>query len=187
GSVEQWPFFDYQKQLEQPRVEVSIEREAGLATIRQPHVFEGTGTINSIQRVWIENEGFTACSGAGFGNSEQDLRALWREHGADADIRMRLGQTGGRFPADGQPVVHSSTAPHYYMSFRIEIDAGAETEFVIRSDYHSDDNGGDLRSEKQRERSYTEPAAEIARQRTSWQRHLQHEVPQIRCSDAGLE
>lgn len=194
GSVEQWPFFDYQRQLDKPQVTVQIERDLPLARITQPHVFEGIGSINSIQRVWLELPEGAACCGAGFGNSESDLRALWREHGADSHIRMRLGQTGGRYAAadggnDSEPdtIEFRHAQPHYYMTIRLRIEAGAECELLLRTDFHTDDEEGDLRSEHARRREYPEPTEETERQQLAWQRHLHSEVPQIECDDAELE
>src|SRR5690606_18547721 len=144
GSVEQWPFFDYWKQLEKPQVEVAINRSLSMATITQPHSFEGIGTIKSIQRIWLELPEGALPAGAGFGNSEQDIRAQWREHGPAADIRMRLGQTGGRYPVGADPITFSSPAPHYYMTVRLAIAAGDSLELTLRTDYHTDDEEGDL-------------------------------------------
>ena len=187
GSVEQWPFFDYWKELEKPKVEVAIDRPLSLATITQPHSFEGVGTINSIQRIWLELPEGALAAGAGFGNSEQDIRAQWREHGPASDIRMRLGQTGERYPVGADPITFSSPAPHYYMTVRLAIAARDSLELTLRTDYHTDDEDGDLRSGHARTSDSTPPTDELARQKRSWKRYLRHEVPQIECSDSELE
>ncbi|MCB1217252.1 hypothetical protein KDL44_07655 [bacterium] len=187
GSAEQWPFFDYWKELERPQIEVAIERTLPLVTITQPHSFEGLGTISSVQRIWLELPDGALPAGGGFGNSEQDLRALWREHGPAADVRMRLGQTGARYPAGADPIVFSSPAPHYYITVRLAIAAGDELELTLHSDYHTDDEGGDLRSGHARITDQA-PARECIRAiRRDWQRHLREGVPQIECSDGELE
>ncbi len=173
--------------------------------------------VNSIQRVWLGQP----LSAGGYCQSESELHTLWHDHGVESSLRLRLGQVGGRFvggaavtgrqvenkseeeggqkrpPHHPEPLKHSHRAPLYYMTTRLALEPGESQDVVIQTDFHTDDPGGDLRTQAQLDweakhgKPYrlTSKAVDraMAAEEKAWRRYLDSEVPQLECSDKPLE
>lgn len=171
GQVEQWPFFDYQASLPEPRVSCEADPAKGMLILTQPHPHHGLPQLNSVQTVTLDRP-FDVC---GFGQNEGDLACLWHDHGCLASLRMRLGQVGGRFVRmDEQHPGFSHRHPLYYFAVRVRLEPGQSETLSVGAQYRTDDPGGML-----------ENALE-GTTRAEWRHYLEEEVPQLECSDADL-
>jgi len=192
GTVEQWPFFDYQASGPEPQIRCEFDVPKHMLTLTQPHPHDGLPPLNSIQTVTLARR-LDAC---GFAQSEGELATLWHDHGALASLRLRLGQVGGRLvlqapvgrtasPSANEdtdklsvlPANPSFTHRHpvYYFATRIRVEPGKPQLVSVGSYFRTDDAHG---------------AIEGAQEGTSpeeWRHYLSEEVPQLQCSDKGLE
>ena len=190
GSVEQWPFFDYDRREPEPLVECAIEPHLRGVRLTQPHVHPGPGTVNSVQTVTASH--YLAAYGLGL--NEGDLHALWRDHGCLANLRMRLGQVGGRLPwykppaphkrepvggnghvpPEPEPITLRHRHPLYYFAVRVILEPGEMQLLSVASQYHTDDTDGEL------------PGRYDGTAEDEWQEYLREEVPQLDCDDEDL-
>ncbi len=188
GTVEQWPFFDYPRTDAGPNVRCEIDPKRREVTLTQPHPHHGLPqVVNSIQRVWLElpGESKQTLSSCGFGENEGDLRTLWHDHRALASLRMRLGQVGGRYSGD-ETISFAHPHPLYYMTVALELAPGEIRDVILRTDFHTDDEAGDLRTKSEQQRRYPMPDVAIKREAAAWRKYLTTEVPQLDCDDPAL-
>ncbi len=191
GQVQQWAFFDYQRGVDEPQVRCETHPRAGRIIITQPHPHHGLPAMSSVQTLCFGKP--LACYGSCL--SEGDLRTLWHDHGALESLRLRLGQTGGRFVeqlsgADAAPAVFSHRQPLYYAGVRVELKPGRSSTVTVRCEFGTTDEaalssacGTDCVVAEEQPRS---TAAHLAAEAKAWRQYLNSGVPQLECSDAEL-
>jgi len=175
GQVEQWPFFDYHRERDEPLVACTVEPHLRRIKLVQPHPHDGPGEVNSIQTVTASHK----LDAYGFGLDTGDLHALWQDHGALGCLKLRLGQVGGRLPGPAEVDQNSDLQfkhrhPLYYFAIRLRLEPGEMQLLSIASQYETDDTGGKLAG------AYDGTAAD------EWQEYLTTEVPQLSCDDPAL-